>query len=73
MIAKIKESNVLKQIDVLERELVDLKRVVIHSLLAKTETEKAKASLFGSVRGGDITDEMIEGSKRDLFRSWEKK
>lgn len=29
--------------------------------------QKQKPSLVGSVRGGDITDEMIEVAKKDLF------
>ncbi len=32
------------------------------------EEPKQKPSLFGSVRGGDITDEMIETAKKNLFR-----
>ncbi len=31
------------------------------------EKPKQKPSLFGSVRGGDITDEMIEEAKKNLF------
>lgn len=73
MLAKISGTNVLKQIDVLERELVDLKKTVIHTLLVKAEYEEEKVSLFGSVRGGDVTEEMITDSKRDLFRRWEEK
>ncbi|MFW6194526.1 MAG: hypothetical protein ACOC5L_03295 [Halobacteriota archaeon] len=30
--------------------------------------KEEKGSLFGSVRGGDITDEMIEEAKKELFR-----
>ena len=32
---------------------------------------KQKPSLFGSVSGGDITDEMIEEAKKNLFRELE--
>ena len=32
---------------------------------------KQKTSLFGGVRGGDITGEMIEVAKKDLFRELE--
>jgi hypothetical protein len=33
--------------------------------------QKQKPSLFGSVRGGDVTDEMIDVAKKDLFRELE--
>ena len=36
------------------------------------EKPKQKTSLFGSVRGGDITEEMIDEAKKDLFRELEK-
>jgi len=60
---------VLKQIDVLERELVRLKRDILRGLVAKEEPEKIKPSLFGRVRGGDVTEDMIEESKHDLLRN----
>ena len=37
--------------------------------LLKSEYRKLKPSLFGSVKGGDITAEMIEESRRSLFRN----
>ena len=66
---KLSTTKVLKQIDVLERELVKLKRDILHGLAVEERPAKAKASLFGSVKGGDITEEMIEESKRNLFRN----
>jgi len=53
---EIKTKDVLKRIGDLEREIEYIKRDLLH-LEAKP---KRKPSLFGSVRGGDITDEMIE-------------
>lgn len=60
---------VLKQIDILERELIRLKRDILHGLVAKEKPEKMKPSLFGSVKSGDVTEEMIKESKKDLFRN----
>jgi len=62
---------VLKQVDILERELVRLKRDILHNLIAQPRETGSKLSLFGSVKGGDVTDEMIEDSKRNLFRKLE--
>lgn len=61
--------TVLKKIDILERELINLKRDILHGLGAKEKPGKMKPSLFGSVRGGDVTEDMIEESKHDLFRN----
>jgi len=61
--------EVLKRIGVLERELEYIKRDLMH--LRLEEKPKQKPSLFGSVCGGDITDEMIEDAKKDLFRELE--
>ncbi len=60
-------SAVMKQIDYLELELSRLKRVLLHSLPAVKKQRKMKPSLFGSVKGGDITEAMVEESKKSLF------
>jgi hypothetical protein len=44
------------------------KRDVIHNLVASGTLRKMKPSLFGSVRGGDVTEKMIQESKYNLFR-----
>jgi len=59
---EIKTKNILKRIGDLEREIEYIKRDLMHL------EPKQKPSLFGSVRGGDITDEMIETAKKNLFR-----
>ncbi|MGB2726858.1 MAG: hypothetical protein WBD09_00075 [Halobacteriota archaeon] len=61
---EIKTKNILKRIGDLEREIEYIKRDLMHL----EEEPKQKPSLFGSVRGGDITDEMIETAKKNLFR-----
>ncbi len=69
MIRKSSAALVLKKIDGIERELAKLKRDIIHSLIKKKTPNKAKQSLFGSIKGGDITEKMIEESQRNLFRN----
>lgn len=61
---EIKTKEVLKRIGDLEREIEYIRRDLLHF----EEKPKQKLSLFGSVRGGDISNEMIEESKKDLFR-----
>ena len=66
---RLNTTKVLKQIDVLEQELIKLKRNILHGLAVREKPKKLKPSLFGSVRGGDVTEEMIEESKHNLFRN----
>jgi hypothetical protein len=68
MTRKSNNTAVLKKIDGIERELAKLKRDVIHNLVASGTPKKMKPSLFGSVRGGDVTEKMIQESKYNLFR-----
>jgi len=64
--------DALKRIENLERELEEIKRDLIKSLAPETEQGEERAegkpSLFGSVDGGNITDEIIQDSKIRLFR-----
>ena len=46
-----------------------MKRDIIKGI--EPSEEKKRISLFGSVRGGDITEEMIDEAKRSLFRNLE--
>lgn len=62
--------TLLKRVDSLEEEIERLKRDLLRSLTAKPRGKKVK-SLFGSVRGGDVTEEMIEQAKQALFRPLE--
>lgn len=71
MVDKLRAVKVLKQVDVLERELAGLKRNILHTLVVRAQSKKLKDSLFGSVRGDDVTDEMIEDAKGNLFRNLE--
>lgn len=65
---KINAMSILKKVDILEQELARLKRDVLHSLVVEEKPKEMKPSLFGRVRGGDVTEEMIEEGKRGLFR-----
>ena len=63
---EIKDS-ILRRVESLEQEIGYIKRDLLH-----IESEsREKPSLFGSIRGGDITDEMVEEVKKDLFREFE--
>jgi len=55
----------LKKIDNTQRQLELLKRELMRSI---QPTKMKKSSLYGSVKGGDVTEEMIEEAKRSLFR-----
>ncbi len=68
MSRKANTTIALKHIDVLESELIRLKRDILHGLTVRKRSKKIKLSLFGSVRGEDVTDEMINESKKNLFR-----
>jgi hypothetical protein len=57
---EIKTKDVLKRIGDLEREIEYIRRDLMHL----EEKPKQKPSLFGCVRGGDITEEMIEEAKK---------
>jgi ribosomal protein L9 len=59
--------NFLKKLGEIQRELEYMKRDLIHI----EEKSAKKASLFGSVKGEDISDEMIEKAKKELFRETE--
>lgn len=58
---------VLRKIDGMEREIARLRRDVIHTLITRKSPNKLKPSLFGSIKGGDVTEKMIDESQRNLF------
>jgi len=65
---KLNITGVLKKVDIVEQELIRLRRDIIYTLVVQGRPEKCKPSLFGSVNSGDVTEEMIEESKANLFR-----
>jgi hypothetical protein len=68
MANRLNSSEVLRQIDNLTLDLIKLKKNVLRNLKAEAKTKKSKPSLFGSVSGNDISEEIIEESKKNLFR-----
>ena len=60
---------VLERIDSMEKELEFLKRDFIQ--VFKPSTKKMNPSLYGSIKGEDVTEETIKGAKQSLFRSLE--
>ena len=64
---ELKTKEVLKRLGDLEREIEYIKRDLLHVV----EQPKRKASLFGCVRGGDVTEEAVEEAKKELFRELE--
>ncbi|MDI6631244.1 MAG: hypothetical protein AB1507_04380 [Bacillota bacterium] len=63
--------DLLKRVDALGREIERLRRDLLRDLAAKTGKGKTKPSLFGSVRGKDVPEEMVESAKQALFRDLE--
>lgn len=61
---KLDAEVILERISDIEKALELLKRDVIKGI--EPFEEKRKISLFGSVKGGDITEEMIDEAKRSL-------
>jgi len=68
------KGNLLAQVRELQRILEFLQRDLIRQearLASAKRVRKKKMSLYGCVKGGDITEEMIEEAKRSLFRELE--
>jgi hypothetical protein len=66
------EENLLSRVHRLEQEVERLKRAVLKQEAPSNSVPPTNIpSLFGSVRGEDITEAMIEEAKRSLFRSVE--
>ena len=61
---KLNAEVILERVSDIERTLEFLKRDIIKGI---EPSEEKKISLFGSVKGGDITEEMIDEAKRSLF------
>jgi len=63
------EESLLRRVHRLEEELEQLKRELLQQLVAGSVSLSAgKPSLFGCVQGKDITEQMIEESKKNLFQ-----
>jgi len=64
---ELENKEVLKRLGDQEREIEYIKRELLHVV----EQPKRKASLFGCVRGGDVSEEEVEEAKKGLFRELE--
>lgn len=71
MIDQTSLDTLLRRVDLLGREVEQLRRDLLRGLTAPPALSQRKPSLFGSVRAGDITSEMIEDAKRELFPSYD--
>lgn len=69
--ANAQEETLLYRVHRLERELEQLKRALLQQLAAPPAHATGKPSLFGCVRGGDVTEEMIEEAEQSVFRTLE--
>jgi hypothetical protein len=65
------QENILKRVDSLGREMERLKRDLIRNLAAQPKARRPKSSLFGSIKGGDVTSKSIDAAKQALFRPLE--
>lgn len=68
MMADVDLRHTLEQVDSLERDIEEVKRDLLRSLTDEPEDTEIP-SLYGSVEGGDITEEMVEDAKQSLFRT----
>lgn len=58
--------DILKRINQIQRSLDLLRRDLIKEI--KLSEKGERISLFGSVKGDDVTEEMVEEAKHHLFR-----
>jgi hypothetical protein len=66
---KLDAEVILERVSEIEKTLEYLKRDIIKGI--EPSEEKERISLFGSVKGGDVTEEIIDEAKRSLFRDLE--
>jgi hypothetical protein len=62
------EETLLKRVEAIGREVEHLRRDLFRNLVTRPGARRAKPSLFGSIQGGDVTEEMIAEAKQALFR-----
>ncbi len=69
MIDQVNLDSLLRRVNLLDREIEQLRRYLLRGLATQPAVQPHKPSLFGSVHAGDITYEMIQEARKDLFRS----
>ena len=68
MIEQPNFDTLLRRVDMLSRELEQLRRDLLRSMTGSTGAAARKTTLYASVEAGDVTDEMIEEAQWDLLR-----
>lgn len=68
MIDQANVNSLLRRVDMLGREVEQLRRDLLHGVVLQPTEAEHKPSLFGSVHAGDITGELIEEAREELFR-----
>jgi len=71
MLDQVRQETLLQRVGTLAREIECLRRDLLRSRITEFQVRQPKPTLFGSVRGGDVTEEMIQEAKRALFRPLE--
>jgi len=71
MLDQVGRETLLQRVGTLAREIECLRRDLLRSQITEVQVRQGKPTLFGSVRGGDVTEEMIAEAKRALFRPLE--
>jgi hypothetical protein len=66
MLKQANQTDLLKRVDTLGREIERLRRDLLLVQVAGFHAEQEKPSLFGAVRAGDITPEMIAEAQQSL-------
>jgi len=67
--ADAQEETLLYRVHRLEQELEHLKRALLQQLVVHPASPTRKPSLFGCVRGGDVTEDVIKEAEQSLFRN----
>ena len=65
------EETLLSRVHRLEQELEQIKRSLLQQGVASPAHPPEKPSLFGCVRGGDVTEDVIKEAEQSLFRNLE--
>ena len=71
MVDRVSQEDLLERVNSLEREMERLKRDLLRNLTASPREKRKTDTLFGTVEGADVTEEMIEEAKKSLFRPLE--
>lgn len=68
MIDQTTFDTLLQRVDALGRELEQLRRDLLRGAAGAAGAPARKPTLYGSVKAGDVTNEMIEEAQRTLLR-----